>query len=258
MDKKQSQKKLDKLSAIFLLAGFGKRISNITNKPKCLLKINKKTLIDRNLNILKKIGIRNVVFVLGYKKQMIKKQIKKFDKSFNFKFAFNNDYRSRGNSFSLLKGLEKSHGDLLVFDGDLIFSSRILKNFLRNNENSSFLVGRTPISDIECTKALADKNGFIRKTIEKRLIKKSELKKYKFVGEAIGIVQIKDNIKAKVTSRLQKFLKMKKNINLNWEHFMNEFLRDNYFYYKKTSNSQWIEIDTEHDYIKAKSIFEND
>ena len=103
MDKKQNQKKLNKISAVFLLAGFGKRISDITNKPKCLLKINKKTLIDRSLNILKKLGIRNVVFVLGYKKQMIKKQIKKFDKSFNFKFAFNNDYRSRGNLFSLLK-----------------------------------------------------------------------------------------------------------------------------------------------------------
>ena len=258
MDKKQNQKKLNKISAVFLLAGFGKRISDITNKPKCLLKINKKTLIDRSLNILKKLGIRNVVFVLGYKKQMIKKQIKKFDKSFNFKFAFNNDYRSRGNSFSLLKGLEKSHGDPLVFDGDLIFSFGILKNFLKDNENSSFLIGRTPISNIECAKALADEHGFIRKTIDKRLIKKSELKKYKFVGEAIGIVQIKDNIRPKMISRLKKFLKIKKNLKLNWEHFMNEFLRDNYFDYKKTSNSQWIEIDTKHDYIKAKSLFKND
>ena len=258
MDKKQKQKKLKKLSAIFLLAGFGKRISDVTNNPKCLLKINKKTLIDRNLNILKKLGIRNVIFVLGYKKQMIKNQIKKFDKIFNFKFTFNNDYKFKGNSFSLLKGLEKSHGDSLVFDGDLIFSSGILKSFLKDNKNSSFLIGKTPISNIECAKALADENGFIRKTIDKRLIKKSELKKLRFVGEAIGIVQIKDNIRAKIISRLKKFLKIKKNIKLNWEHFMNEFLRDNYFDYKKTSNSQWIEIDTKHDYIKAKSLFKND
>ena len=157
MDKKQKQKKLKKLSAIFLLAGFGKRISDVTNNPKCLLKINKKTLIDRNLDILKKLGISNVIFVLGYKKQMIKKQIKEFEKFFNFKFTFNNDYRSKGNTFSLLKGLEKSYGNTLVFDGDLIFSSRILKSFLKNNENSSFLIGKTPITNIECAKALADK-----------------------------------------------------------------------------------------------------
>ena len=72
-----------------------------------------------------------MIFVLGYKKQMIKKQIKEFEKIFNFKFTFNNDYRSKGNTFSLLKGLEKSYGNTLVFDGDLIFSSRILKSFLK-------------------------------------------------------------------------------------------------------------------------------
>ena len=104
-------------------------------------------------------------------------------KNFNFKFTFNNDYRSKGNTFSLLKGLEKSYGNTLVFDGDLIFSSRILKSFLKNNENSSFLIGKTPITNIECAKALADKNGFIRKTIDKRLIKKSELKNLSLLGK---------------------------------------------------------------------------
>ena len=43
---------------------------------------------------------------------------------------------------------------LLVFDGDLIFSIKILENFLKNNRNSSFLIGQTPITNIECAKAL--------------------------------------------------------------------------------------------------------
>ena len=68
MDKKQRNKKLRNPSAIFLLAGFGKRISNITINPKCLLKINNQTLIYRNLKILKELKIKNVVLVLGYKK----------------------------------------------------------------------------------------------------------------------------------------------------------------------------------------------
>ena len=254
MDKKQKQKKLNKISAIFLLAGYGSRISDITNNPKCLLKIKKKTLIDRNLIILKTLGIKNIIFVLGYKKQMIREQIRKFDKSFNFKFTFNNDYRLKGNTFSLLKGLEKSNGNSLIFDGDLVFSPKILKSFLKDNECSSFLIGKTPIGNIECAKALADKHGFIRKTIDKRLIKKSELKNFDYVGEAIGIVQVNHKIKANMISSLKKFLQRKKNIKLNWEHFMNEFLKNNNFIYKKTVNSQWIEIDTKHDYNRAISI----
>ena len=106
MDQKQNQ--LNKLSAIFLLAGFGKRISNMTKGPKCLLKINKETLIDKNLNILKRLNIKNVTLVLGYKKELIKKQIKTHKKYFSFKFAYNDDYRKKGNSYSLFRGLKKS------------------------------------------------------------------------------------------------------------------------------------------------------
>ena len=254
----QKQKKLKQISAIFLLAGYGKRISDVTKDPKCLLKINKKTLLNRNLSILKKLNIKNVTLVLGYKKKKIKKHIKNLNKYFDFKFSYNDEYKTKGNSFSLLKGLENSIGTSLVFDGDLIFSIKILENFLKNNRNSSFLIGQSPITNIECAKALADRYGFIRKTIDKRPINKSELKKLKFVGEAIGIIQIKSDMRIKMVSSLRKFLKKRKNMNLNWEHFMNKFLRFNNFKYKKTTSSQWIEIDTKQDYSNAKSLFKND
>ena len=61
-----------------------------------------------------------------------------------------------------------------------------------------------------------------------------------------------------MVSSLRKFLKKRKNMNLNWEHFMNKFLRFNNFKYKKTTSSQWIEIDTKQDYSNAKSLFKND
>ena len=73
MDKKKKQ--IGNLSAILLLAGYGKRIANVTSKPKCLLKINDQTIIERNLNILKELKIKNVTLVLGYKKEFIKKEI---------------------------------------------------------------------------------------------------------------------------------------------------------------------------------------
>ena len=42
-------------------------------------------------------------------------------------------------------------------------------------------------------------------------------------------------MKTKMVLSLRKFLKEKKNMNLNWEHFMNKFLRFNNFKYKKTT-----------------------
>ena len=76
MDKKKRQ--IIKTSAILLLAGYGKRIASITSNPKCLLKINNQSIIERNLIILKELEIKNVTLVLGFKKELIKKEIIKF------------------------------------------------------------------------------------------------------------------------------------------------------------------------------------
>ena len=178
------------MEAIFLLAGFGKRISSLTKDPKCLLKINNEKLILRNLRLLKKYKIRNITIVLGYKKTLIKKEIIKSKKYFNFKFAYNHEYRNKGNSFSLLKGLKKVNSNCLIFDGDVVFSEKIIANFLKNSFNSSFLIGKTSIRDKECAKVLVDNNGYVKMTIDKRFIKKKELTDLNFVGEAIGIIKV--------------------------------------------------------------------
>ena len=246
-----------KITAIFLLAGFGKRITKLTNNPKCLLKINEETIIERNLKILKELKIKNDKRVIEYKKNLIKQKIKRYSNYFNFSFAFNDDYRRCGNSYSLFKGLKKSKEKSIIFDGDLIYSKEILENFLNFGYESSFLIGKTSQKNVECAKALADKRGYIKKTIDKRLIKKSEIKDRKFVGEAIGIIKISNKIRKLMIDELDIFLKNKKNLILNWEHFMNKFLKNNLIKYNNAINSQWIEIDTKQDYVNAVSLFKN-
>lgn len=252
MDKK---KKIKKISAILLLAGFGKRIANITAKPKCLLEINNESILSRNLNIFRRLKIKNVTLVLGFKEKLIKKELANFKKYFNFNYAYNKNYKKFGNSYSLLIGLKKTEGKTIIFDGDLVYEEKILKRFLYDENKSSFLIGENSINDIECAKALVDENGFVRKTVDKRLIEKDELKKYKFIGEAIGVIKVTNKIRKLMIEELNKFLKIKKNLILNWEHFMNEFLKINKINYSKTLNSKWIEIDTSDDYLEAISIF---
>ena len=123
MDK--TKKQINKTSAVLLLAGYGKRIASITSKPKCLLKINNQSIIERNLDILKELKVKNVTLVLGYKKELIKKEIVKFKKYFKFNYSYNKNYRKFGNSYSLLIGLKKTKEKTIIFDGDLIYSKKI-------------------------------------------------------------------------------------------------------------------------------------
>ena len=71
-------------TALILCAGFGKRLNPLTlNKPKPLLNINKTTLLENNINFIKKLGIKNILINTYYLKDQIEEYINK--KNFNCK-----------------------------------------------------------------------------------------------------------------------------------------------------------------------------
>ena len=65
------------MKAIILAAGQSIRLRPITNNtPKCLLKINKKTILAYQIDKLIKNNIREIIIVVGFKqKQIIKYSI---------------------------------------------------------------------------------------------------------------------------------------------------------------------------------------
>ncbi|HKZ93023.1 MAG TPA: sugar phosphate nucleotidyltransferase [Candidatus Bathyarchaeia archaeon] len=64
------------MKAIVLAAGLGKRLATITaDKPKVLVKIGDKTLIEHNLAKLRSLGIKQIAVVIGYKGEMVKEII---------------------------------------------------------------------------------------------------------------------------------------------------------------------------------------
>jgi dTDP-glucose pyrophosphorylase len=61
------------MKAVVLAAGLGKRLATVSvEKPKVLVKIGEKTLIERNLDKLRKLGISQIALVIGYKGEMVK------------------------------------------------------------------------------------------------------------------------------------------------------------------------------------------
>ena len=62
------------MKGIILAAGRGNRMGKMTNeKPKCLIEINGKCLIDHQLNAFKNVGINNIALVTGYKRELLSK-----------------------------------------------------------------------------------------------------------------------------------------------------------------------------------------
>jgi len=66
------------MKAVVLAAGLGKRLATVSvEKSKVLVKIGEKTLIEHNLDKLRKLGINQIALVIGYKGEMIKEIVGK-------------------------------------------------------------------------------------------------------------------------------------------------------------------------------------
>ncbi len=252
---KKEIKTMSSLTALILAAGYGSRIADVTTDPKSLLKINEKSLMDWHFASLAAVGIKNVVVVTGYKREVLEDYLGKFNSDFNLSFAINDDYKVKGNTYSLYYGLEKVQNEFLLFDADLIYETAILKSFVQDQGANQILVGESSIDDIECAKTMIDNNGFVRMTIDKRAVSAEERTKYNFAGEAIGILKFSKSYRDDMFNECHKFLSDPKNISKNWEHVMNEFLFTHEMTIHQSASNKWVEIDNREDYTRAQKLF---
>ena len=75
-----------KFTPLLLVAGFGSRISEITDNPKCLLELNGKTILDRHFETWIKLGFKESIIVLGFKEEMIRNHLEKYEKQIKINF----------------------------------------------------------------------------------------------------------------------------------------------------------------------------
>ncbi len=127
--------------AIILAAGKGSRFNSLTkNIPKCLLTIGKTTILDRQIDILLRNGIDDIVIVTGYKSNLIKDHFSKK----NIKIVYNEKYETFDSLFSIWCAKNFIKNSFICIYGDLIFDEELISSFLQNNINNSVIVDNLP------------------------------------------------------------------------------------------------------------------
>lgn len=238
-------------TAIVLAAGYGSRIAEVTEDPKILLPINGRPILHRHLNIFANLGIRNVVLVVGYRKQMIIDAAQPFADRLNITFVANDDYTRLGNGYSLFYGIQNAAGPTLIFDGDLVYAEDILARFAGDDHPNAVLVAAGSLDDIECAKALVDEQNHVRKTVDKRAVTEEELAQHKFAGESIGVLKFDEAHRQNLVKLCEEFFSDEANLLLNWEHIMSVFFQDHEVWNHFEESNASIEIDTAEDYREA-------
>ena len=139
---------IEKTNCVILAAGISSRLRPLTDdRPKCLLEINGKTLLQSTLEHVFAAGLRRVAIVAGYKAEMIREHFFTQFPEKRFKYIFNPNYQTTNNAYSLLlakKFLEDHNqeitNNLLLLDSDLLFGSQLLPAFLSGDVSDKIAV----------------------------------------------------------------------------------------------------------------------
>ena len=138
-------------TALILCAGFGKRLNPITlKKPKPLLEIKNVTVFEKCINLIKEMGINNIIINTFYLKEHFSSFIK--DNNFNIDIEIVEDGENiLDTGGGILNMINNSiEDDFLVFNPDTIWSrdyqNEILKMeeiyFVKKLENILLLVNK--------------------------------------------------------------------------------------------------------------------
>jgi len=237
------------MQAIILLAGYGSRLKRDDLDHKCQLPFGEETLLSRQLDSLKELGVTKTFLILGHNKDRLKRYALGLGLDMPLEFIENEVYASTGNTLSMILGLQKISEDVLILDGDVFYPRKIFLDYARQSANNSFAIVPTSIDDEECSKVLLKKEGTIAAFITKRLLTVEEKAKYQFAGEAIGFFKLsKDSADRFVDMYQQDESRLDKTL---WEIPFTEFAQFVEIAPWSISEPGCFEIDTQEDYAKA-------
>jgi choline kinase len=132
------------MKALILAAGQGTRIRAIHGEhPKCLIRVDGRTILDHQLHSLRIAGIRDVGIVVGYEKEQIIRHVRSRyrDGSQRISFIENAAFASTNNMFSLWSARDWVEQESFVcLNADVIFNLYILSTALTSTAPISMIV----------------------------------------------------------------------------------------------------------------------
>lgn len=114
------------MRAIILSAGRGSRLGALTtDRPKCLIDLSGRTLLDWQLDHLAAAGVDEFVIVTGFRDDQVEASLARRTDNLNVRTLFNPFYQVADNLGTVWVARGEFAGDCLVLNGDTIISQEI-------------------------------------------------------------------------------------------------------------------------------------
>ena len=238
---------------VILAAGMAKRLRPLTDlKPKCLLEVGGKTLLERTVHAMQQAGITEFVVVTGYRADQIRSFLEHLDRLNHldkptFTFLHNADYEHNNNIYSLWMAGEVVKGkDFLLMDSDILCDPAAVVSIARQEE-SALALNRHECGEEEI-KVIVDADNHI---IE---INKT-CNPADAIGESVGIEKMTAAYSTALYQELEQMILREGLIDVFYERAFERLIPQGHtFRVVDTSGYFSYELDTPEDFQRAQEL----
>lgn len=244
----------DKPRAIFLAASRGAELKELTeDKPKVLIDINGKPLIEQSIDSFYEHDIKDISIVTGYKKEAFKFQ--------NIKYVHNENYENTSELSSLLLAKKEIVDNCVISYGDILYRKYILSRLLEEKGDITIVVDATVenrdanyVGDFVTCSNGHTKN-FTEASSELKGISFGKASEFKTShGEWIGLIKT-NKIGSEVLAKTLSELSTKPDFNkLKLPDLMNELLTARVKINVMYIDGHWMDVDTYADVSRGQKF----
>jgi choline kinase len=232
------------MKAIILAAGIGNRFKEVTDqRPKCLIEIQGKTLLERTLSALGTAGVKDAVVVIGYRGEMIQQAIGATCAGVRVRYVLNDRYQ-KGAILSLWSAREEFDDDILIMDADVLFPVRLIARLVRSPCANCFLLDGSAINTGE-EQMLLTRGGRVMNIV------RGGSGDFDVIGESVGFLKVSRSDAPLLRSILDDLIAQGRDT-IEHEEAFPLFLAQRAVGFEQVDDLPWIEIDFPEDLERAE------
>ena len=232
------------MKAIILAAGIGKRFKEVTDqRPKCLIEIQGKTLLERTLSALGAAGVREAVVVIGYRGEMIEQQIGPMCAGVRVRYVFNARY-DKGAILSLWSARAEFDDDLLIMDADVLSPVALIDRLVRSPHANCFLLDASTVNTGE-EQMLLTRGGRVLDIV------RGGCGDFELIGESVGFLKVSRHDAPLVRAILDDLVAQGRDT-IEHEEAFPLFLAQRAVGFEQVDDLPWTEIDFPADLERAE------
>ena len=233
---------------VILAAGMAKRLRPLTDhKPKCLLKVGERTLLERTVDAMHQTGITEFVVVTGYCADQIRDFLTSHFSLYTFHFIHNADYEHNNNIYSLWLAMKHVRGqEVLLMDSDILCGPAAV-SAIASQPEAALAVNRHELGEEEM-KVVVDAE--CRITEISKTCNPADA-----VGESVGIEHITPAYGEALAAELDLMIEREGLIDIFYERAFERLIPQGHtFRVVDTTDFFSYELDTPEDFRRAQEL----